>query len=132
MQLLKPINLDEFETISSVNTLFLIDIMRMRELNEVYGYVNGNEILKQFSSLFNDHIVPNIQKLLKNYKSKKVYIEFYNAYVDIFALKIYDEMDDRILLKIKDMVLNKILSHQFSLDEYGIKINIDITMGCSQ
>ena len=134
MQPLKPINIDEYQPIDSLstNTLFLIDIMRMRELNEVYGYRNGDKILKQFSILFKERIIPEIEKLLNEFNEKKIYIEFHNSYVDIFSLKIYTSLDERVILHIKKLILKNVLDHKFDIDNYGIKINIDVTIGCAK
>lgn len=133
MKLVTPININKEDLdFDSVNTLFLIDIMHMRELNEVYGYENGNNVIRQFSSLFLNTIIPKIDKLLKKFKTEKNDIEFKNHYVDIFSLKIFCELDERIILKIKNLIFETFLTHDFKIKDHGVKINIDITMGCSQ
>lgn len=132
MHLFEPINKNEYQEIYSTNTLFLIDIMRMREINAVYGYKNGNKILKQFHSLFKNKILIDINKYLNGISKKKPYVEFTNAYVDVFALKIYSDLEDLVLLNIKDIIFNNVLTHQFKIKNYGVSITIDIVIGCSK
>lgn len=132
MQLVTPININKNTDLESVNTLFLIDIMHMRELNEVYGYHNGNKLFRQFTSFFIKTIIPKLQKLLEKFNIQNDNIEFKNQYVDIFSLKISSELDDRIVIKVKNLIFENLMKHDFSVEEYGVKINIDITIGCSQ
>lgn len=132
MQLITPINIKtDKQSSGSLNTLFLIDIMHMRELNEAYGYGNGNIIFKQFSSLFIKTIIPKIQKLLKKFEVQNDEIEFKNQYVDVFSLRVFCQLDERIVLKIKSIIFETLMRYDFNIEEFGVKINIDITIGCS-
>ena len=133
MRLVTPVNIKKEDlNFDSVNTLFLIDIMHMRELNEAYGYESGNKIIRQFSSLFLNNVIPKIEQLLARFKIEKNNIEFKNHYVDIFALKLFCELDERIILKIKSLIVDTFLTEQFYIEDHGVNINIDITIGCSQ
>ncbi len=133
MRLVTPVNINKEDlNFDSVNTLFLIDIMHMRELNEAYGYESGNKIIRQFSSLFINSIIPKIEQLLARFKIEKNNMEFKNHYVDIFALKLFCELDERLILKIKSLIADTFLTEQFYIEDHGVNINIDITMGCSQ
>ncbi len=133
MQLVTPITIKEKDQDpDAVNTLFLIDIMHMREINEVYGYKNGNGVLHQFSSLFITKIIPKVEKLLKKFKIENSDIVFKNQYVDIFSLKLFCELDERIILKLKNIIFEMLVNKQFDILEHNLKINIDVTIGCSQ
>ena len=44
-----------------INTLFIIDVLYMRDINAVYGYKNGNNILEQLLFLLNKGVLNKIK-----------------------------------------------------------------------
>lgn len=115
-----------------IKTLFLIDILYMKDLNAIYGFKNGDIIIKQFKNLLKVIIKNEIQQLFLNSLKKKIAFEIKNRYVDVFTLTFYENLDKGLLLNIKDIILNKLITYQFNLFNPQVQINIDITIGCSK
>lgn len=113
---------------TQIKTLFLIDILHLRDINSIYGFPNGNYIIKQVYEIIHDIVEEEIIPLL----DKKCKVKFKNAYLDVFSLKIYSFIEQDLILKIKDLIFNKIITHKFSLKKIECKIQIDLTIACSQ
>ncbi len=112
--------------------LFLIDILHIQDINSLYGYFNGNNIVEETNKLFKHDILPAIDQYLKSINLSNTYIKMNNIYTDVFALKVYRKLDDRIILKLKEIILQTIREHKYDIVGYGVSINIDVTVGCSQ
>lgn len=111
-----------------MKTLFLIDILYMKDINAVYGFNNGDFIIKQLSTLLQQQTKQNMYSLLKT----STFIEVNKLYVDVFAVTVYDDLDEHAILQLKDIIFKSIVSHKFKLLENTDTINLDITMGCSK
>ncbi|AXX91932.1 hypothetical protein CPU12_06335 [Malaciobacter molluscorum LMG 25693] len=126
MSILKK--LTKYRKKNDIKTLFLVDILYMKDINAVYGFDNGDYIIKQLKKLLNKTIKNKINTFLE----KSSFIEFVNTHVDVFGITIYKDLTHNEIEKIKDLIFNTIISHKFSLIEKNSYINIDITMGCSK
>lgn len=113
---------------NKIKTLYLIDILFMKDINALYGFKNGDFIMEQLKDIVNLVIKHEIEPLFK----AKAKIKFKNVYLDVFSLKINYDLDQHTIIKIKDLIFNKIIIHEFKLMDMDISINIDVTIGCSQ
>ena len=109
-------------------TIFIIDILYMKDLNAIYGFKNGNYIIKQFLTL----LKTRIKKQVKLNLEKKICLEIRNTHVDVFTLTIFEELNEKEIIEIKNIIFNNIVTNQFSLLNCDIKIDLDITIGCSK
>lgn len=113
-------------------SLFLVDILHIQDINSIYGYNNGNSIVQETNNLFKTIIIHQINEYLSTVNQKNTFIKIKNIYTDVFAVKIYAKLNDRVILKIKDIITNTIREHKYNIQGYGVSINIDVTVGCSQ
>lgn len=113
---------------NNTKTLFLIDILYMKDLNAIYNFKNGDFIIKQLKSLLQSVIAKEIKDLLH----KKLIIDLQNPHADVFELTIYESLNLEDIVKIKNLIFEKIINHEFKLIESTNTINIDITIGCSK
>lgn len=116
----------------SVKTLFLIDILFMKDINATYGYKNGNIIIKQFKVLIHTLLKNDIKKILNTNFNKKIASNIKRQHADVFAVTFYDDLCENSIHEIRDIIINKLLSHQFNLYHPQLQIYIDITIGCSK
>lgn len=110
-----------------IKTLFLVDILYMKDINSVYGFKNGDYIIHQLKQLIKD----KIKKELGVYFKPNVLIEYNKLYVDVFGIKIYDDLDEKQMQQVQTIVFNSIITHKFYLLNKK-SIDIDITIGCSK
>ena len=110
-----------------IKTLFLVDILYMKDINSVYGFKNGDYIIHQLKQLIED----KIKKELRVYFKPNVLIEYNKLYVDVFGIKIYDDLDEKQMQQVQTIVFNSIITHKFYLLNKK-SIDIDITIGCSK
>lgn len=108
-------DLDSCDKIFS--SLFLINIDSFQNVNNLYGYKLGNEVLKQFA------------QVLKKFDSKN---KIYRSYADEFAIiKNYTSlnMDEfyKYLLELK----KQIASTSFVIKDFDNNLKLDITVGLS-
>ncbi|AXH09350.1 hypothetical protein CP960_00800 [Malaciobacter halophilus] len=118
----------KYKNKDKIKTLFLIDILYMKDINAVYNFDNGDYIIKQLEELLKQTIKIKIKKLLEN----STFIDFINTHVDVFGLTIYKDLTQEEIEKIKDIIFQTIISHKFKLLDKKSFINIDVTMGCSK
>lgn len=118
----------KYKNKDKIKTLFLIDILYMKDINAVYNFDNGDYIIKQLEELLKQTIKIKIKKLLEN----SIFIDFVNTHVDVFGLTIYKDLTQEEIEKIKDIIFQTIISHKFKLLDKKSFINIDVTMGCSK
>lgn len=118
----------KYKNKDKIKTLFLIDILYMKDINAVYNFDNGDYIIKQLEELLKQTIKIKIKKLLEN----SIFIDFVNTHVDVFGLTIYKGLTQEEIEKIKDIIFQTIISHKFKLLDKKSFINIDVTMGCSK
>lgn len=113
---------------NNVKTLFLIDILHMKDINAIYDFHNGDHIIRQLKNLLKTKLCKLICKKLK----KKLFIELKNIHSDVFALTIYANLNQNEIIEIKNLIYKKIISHNFNLKNTKTTINVDITVGCSK
>lgn len=113
---------------NNFKTLFLIDILYMKDINAIYKFNNGDFIIRQLKSLLETKIKSEIKQQL----NKKVLINISNTHADVFELTIYDDLEIDDILAIKNIVFKKITENNFKLLDKKTFINIDVTIGCSK
>lgn len=113
---------------NSNKTMFLVDILYMKDINAIYNFDNGNYIIKQLHTLLKKRLIRLIKKNLK--REVTVYVK--NAYTDVFEILIYDDLDLAEIIKIKNLIYYRIIDHDFKILDSSLTINIDITIGCSK
>lgn len=113
---------------NKTKTIYIIDVLYMKDINAVYGFQNGDLILKQLHNLIKKNIKEQILLSLE----KRLCIEIQNTHVDVFTLTIYDELNEMEIMEVKNIIFNNIVTSQFQLKDSDIKIDIDITIGCSK
>ncbi|KAB7889512.1 EAL domain-containing protein [Poseidonibacter ostreae] len=113
---------------NNIKTLFLIDILYMKDINAIYNFENGDSIIKQLKKLLETQITSLIRKKI----NKKILIEATNTHADVFELIIYDDFTIDEVLEIKNLIFEQVINHPFKLLNKKSTINIDITIGCSK
>ena len=111
-----------------VKTLFLVDILYMKDLNAIYGFDNGDFIIRQLSLLLKNKIKSIIVELIK----RNINIEIKNTHADVFEILIHENLTIEEILEIKNLVYEQVVSYPFKLLDKISQINIDITIGCSK
>lgn len=106
--------------------LFLIDILDMKDINNIYGFKNGDLILKQMLKFLNSTIKSEIKKFLK--KNSIIYCR--RSYADIFELVINQKISSKEIENIVNLMLKEISKKDFVLINKS-HINLNITIGCS-
>ena len=116
----------------TTNTLFIIDILYMKDINAIYGFKNGNLIIKQLKYLLLKLIKSQLNNLVEKSQNKKVAYKLKRRHTDVFELTFYENLNKSSLIIIKDIILEEIQIHQFNIINPNMQINIDVTIGCSQ
>jgi len=111
-----------------MKTLFLIDILYMKDINAIYNFQNGDYIIKQLKKLLETQITSLIKKKI----NKKVLIELTNTHADVFELIIYENFTIDEVLEIKNLIFEHVINYPFKLLNKKSSINIDVTIGCSK
>jgi EAL domain-containing protein (putative c-di-GMP-specific phosphodiesterase class I)/GGDEF domain-containing protein len=111
-----------------MKTLFLIDILYMKDINAIYNFQNGDYIIKQLKKLLTGKITSIISKKI----DKKVLIELTNTHADVFELIIYENFSIDEILEIKNLIFEEVINYPFKLLNKNSTINIDVTIGCSK
>ena len=111
-----------------IKTLFLVDILNMQDLNAIYGFSNGNYIIKQLNSILKNETKNSIKKIL----NREFHIKIKNSHADVFKILIYDDLSIEDIIKKKNLIYENIVSNDFKLLDRNSLINIDITIGCSK
>ncbi len=109
-------------------TIYIIDILYMKDINAVYGFENGNFILSQLFKLLKKDIKTQILYNLE----RRVCIEVKNTHVDVFTITIYEDLNEMEIMEVKNIIFNNIVTNQFSILNNNIMIDIDVTIGCSK
>ncbi|WP_164967750.1 EAL domain-containing protein [Halarcobacter bivalviorum] len=100
----------------------------MKDINAVYGFENGDYIIKQLHRLLTSNIKNQILFTLE----RKLCITVENSHVDVFNLTVYEDLSKMEIIEIKNIIFNTIIAHQFSLLDSDLTIDIDITIGSSK
>ncbi len=109
-----------------IKTIYIVDVLFMKDINAIYGFENGDFVLKQLYDLLKYDIKNKI------YKYKKVFIDVKNTYVDVFTITINEDLNDKEIIEIKNIIFDTIMTSNFKLKKSNIKIDINITLGCSK
>ena len=113
---------------NSPSTLFLVDILYMKDLNAIYGFKNGDFIISQLNNTLRKNIILRIKSELK----KNIYIKIRNSHADIFEILLLDDLNSEEILTIKNLIYESIVSNNFKLLDRDSTINIDVTIGCAK
>ncbi len=113
-------------------TLFLVDILYMKDINAVYGFKNGDKVIKQLKNLLKTLIKNKISPQIYKSLNKKVLINLEKQHSDVFALTFFEDLNESLLLEIKDLILHEVQSHKYNIKNPNMQININITIGCSK
>jgi c-di-GMP phosphodiesterase len=107
------------ECSSSFPVLMLINIDNFQNINNLYGYETGNDILKEFTSSLNSFIKTN------KYKGYRLFADEFVIFQNCQYRDIDNYYEDLKLLK--DIIHN----HKFYIKPINEFINIDVTIGVS-
>ena len=121
-------NLFRYLNRDKIKTIYLIDILYMKDINAIYGFTNGTYIIKQVFTLLKKSIKKQILSFLK----RKINICIQNSYADIFSMILYDELNEKEIIEIQHIIFNTIIKTKFNLYEMTANIDINITIGCSK
>ena len=120
--------LDIFSKNNNIKTLFLVDILYMKDLNAIYDFKNSDFIIRQLDSI----LKTNIKELIKEELKRNIYINIKNTHADVFEIYLLDDLSIEEIVIVKNIIYESIVSNNFKLlDNYGT-INIDITIGCAK
>ena len=117
---------------NNVKTLFLIDIFHMKDINASYGFKNGNAVIKQLEKLIKALLKNEINDMIINTFGVKIASKVLRHYSDVFAVTFYDDLCEKTILEIRDIITKKILTYQFKISKPNLKIYINTTIGCSK
>ena len=117
-----------FSKKSNIKTLFLVDILFMKDINAVYNFINGDYIIAQLNNILKTKTQHQINKVLK----RNPYIVIKKSHSDVFKILIHDDLSIREIIKIKNLIYENIVSNDFKLLDKNSLINIDVTIGCSK
>lgn len=113
---------------NNTSTLFLVDILYMKDLNAIYGFKNGDFIISQLNNTLKKTIILSIKNELK----RNLHIKIKNSHADIFEILLFDDLNAEEILIIKNLIYEKVVSNNFKLLDRDSTINIDITIGCAK
>jgi EAL domain-containing protein (putative c-di-GMP-specific phosphodiesterase class I)/GGDEF domain-containing protein len=112
-----------------VRTLFIIDILKMRDINSAYGYENGDFIIQQLKDLLNDSLKQKVLDVLNN---ENIEIHIINPYTNVFMFKVIHPINNINIRNISNIFTDEILTHPFKIKTQNVDIHIDVTIGCSK
>ena len=111
-----------------MKTIFLIDILYMKDLNAIYDFKNGDFIIKQLK-----HILKNKTKeLIKKELQRNIQIKIKNTHADVFEILLFDNLSIEEIKNVKNLIYENIVSNNFKLIKNHSTINIDVTIGCTK
>ena len=120
--------LNKFFNKNNISTLFLIDILYMKDLNAIYNFKNGDYLIKQLIFILKNQTKELIKKSLK----RNVKISIKNTHADIFEILIFDNLTIEEIVSLKNIIYECVVANNFKLLDSDSTINIDITIGCSK
>ncbi|MGD9623634.1 MAG: EAL domain-containing protein [Arcobacter sp.] len=120
--------INSFFRTSKIKTLFLVDILYMKDLNAIYNFDNGDFIIKQLNSILNN----KTKNLIKKTLNRDIYIKIKNTHADVFEIMLFDDLSVDEIISIKNLIYENIVSKNFKLLDKNLLINIDVTIGCSK
>lgn len=100
----------------------------MKDLNAIYGFKNGDFIIKQLN-----HILKyQTKELIRKSLNRNINITIKNTHADIFEILLFDNLTIEEIVIIKNIIYECVVSNNFRLINSNSTINIDITIGCSK
>jgi len=117
---------------NKIKTLFLIDILHMKNINATYGFKNGDCVIKQLNKLLELLVEDEIKEMLFSSFNIQTKCHVIKHHSDVFAVTFYNDLCETAILKIRDIITNKLLSYQFKISTPNLKIYINATIGCSK
>ena len=100
----------------------------MKDLNAIYGFKNGDFIIKQLNFILKNQA----KELIRQYIKQKVKIKIKNTHADIFEILIFDNLSIEQIVALKNIIYECVVSNNFKLLSTDSTINLDITIGCSK
>ncbi len=120
--------LNTFFKKNDIKTLFLVDILYMKDLNAIYGFKNGDYIISQLNQILKNKTLNLIKKELK----RNIDIKIKNGHADVFEILLYDNLSIEEILLIKNLIYENMVANNFNLLNNSATINIDATIGCAK
>ena len=117
---------------NNIKTLFLIDILHMKNINASYGFKNGDAVIKQLNKVLKTLLKNEINEMLVGSFNIKTDNKLIRHHSDVFAITFYADLCETVILKIKDIITNKLLSYPFIISNPNLKIYINTVIGCSK
>lgn len=121
-----------FENKKNVKTLFLVDIFHMKNINASYGFKNGDAVLDQLKNLIERIMRDDVNNTLINNFGVNTENKIIKHHSDVLAIIIFADLSETLILKIKEIILNKLNVYQFQISNPNLLIYIDATIGCSK
>ena len=120
--------LNTFFKKNDIKTLFLVDILYMKDLNAIYGFKNGDYIISQLNQILKNKTLNLIKKELK----RNIDIKIKNGHADVFEILLYDNLTIEEILLIKNLIYENMVANNFNLLNNSATINIDAIIGCAK
>ncbi len=111
-----------------IKTLFLVDILYMKDLNAIYNFDNGDFIIKQL----NEILITKTKNSISRTLNRKISVKIKNTHADVFEILLYDDLTIEEIIIIKNLIYENVVSNDFKLLDKNLSINIDVTIGCSK
>ena len=113
---------------NNIKTLFLVDILYMKDLNAIYDFKNGDFIIKQLEFILKN----KTKELIKQELKRNITIKVKNTHADVFEILLMDNLSIQEIIIVKNLIYECIISNNFKLLNSNASINIDITIGCAK
>ena len=113
---------------NNIKTLFLVDILYMKDLNAIYNFKNGDFLIKQLNFILKNQT----KELIKRTLNRDIKIKIKNTHADIFEILLFDNLTIEEIITLKNIIYECVVSNDFKLLNSNSTINIDITIGCSK
>ena len=113
---------------NNIKTLFLVDILYMKDLNAIYNFKNGDYLIKQLNFILKNQT----KELIKRTLNRDIKIKIKNTHADIFEILLFDNLPIEEIVTLKNIIYECVVSNDFKLLNSDSTINIDITIGCSK
>lgn len=113
---------------NNIKTLFLVDVLYMKDLNAIYNFKNGDFLIKQLNFILKNQT----KELIKRSLNRDIKIKIKNTHADIFEILIFDNLTIEEIVTLKNIIYECVVSNDFKLLNSASTINIDITIGCSK
>ena len=113
---------------NNIKTLFLVDILYMKDLNAIYDFKNGDFIIKQLEFILKS----KTKELIKQELKRNITIKVKNTHADVFEILLLDNLSIQEIIIVKNLIYECIISNNFKLLNSNASINIDITIGCAK